>query len=137
VDIYQSLLDASKRQKKVKREELLKPLGVKEFFEEGSIKVDLKTCKGAECKFCIKVCPTSALYWKAGEIGVVEELCIYCSSCVLNCMVDGCIEVKRRRENGENERLNNPKDVFRLCKRLNIEKRMDAVKMSCQTKKPT
>jgi len=70
-----------------------------------------------------------ALYWKAGEIGVTEDLCVYCTSCVLNCMVDDCIEVMRKRQNGENERFSNPSDIFRLWEGLNTKKRIDTVKM--------
>jgi len=129
MDIYGLLLEASKKQKRTRKDQLLKSLGVKEFFEEGSIRIDMKTCKGVECKFCIKVCPTNALYWKAGEIGIAEELCIYCASCVLNCMIDDCIEIRRKRQNGENERFSKPADVFKLWERLNTRKRMDALKM--------
>jgi len=129
MDIYKLLLETSEKQKRTKREALLKSIGVKEFFEEGSIKIDMKTCKGVECKLCIKACPTNALYWKVGEIGVTEELCVYCTSCVLNCMVDDCIEVKRRRQNGENERFSKPSDIFTFWEHLNTRKRMDAIKM--------
>jgi ferredoxin len=67
IDIYGRLLEASKRKKREKRAQLLQSIGVKEFFEEGNIKIDMKTCKGVECKLCIKACPTNALYWKTGE----------------------------------------------------------------------
>jgi len=129
MDIYQLLLEASERQKRLRRTELLSSVGVKDLFEEGSIRVDMKTCEGAECKLCIKACPTNALYWKAGEIGVTEELCVYCTSCVLYCMVDDCIVVERKRPNGELERFSKPSDVFTLWERLNTRKRIDAVKM--------
>lgn len=129
VDIYGLLLEASTKRRLEKRAQLLGSIGVKEFFNEGSIRVDMKTCKGVECELCIKVCPTNALYWKHGEIGVTDELCIYCTSCVLNCMVDNCIEVKRKRQNGENERFSKPADVFTLWERLNTRKRTDAIKM--------
>jgi len=129
MDIYGLLLEASKKQKKAKREQLLKPIGMQEFFEEGNIRIDMKTCKGVECKLCIKACPTSALFWKTGEIGVTEELCVYCTSCVLNCMVDDCIQVERKRPNGEKERFSKPLDVFAFWERLNTRKRIDAVKM--------
>jgi len=128
VDIYKLLLETSRKQKRAKREQLLKSVGVKEFFEEGSIKVDMKTCKGVECKLCIKVCPTNALYWKAGEIGITEDLCVYCTSCVLNCIVDNCIEIRRKRVNGENERFSNPSDVLKACERLAAARRMSVVK---------
>jgi len=128
MDIYKLLLETSKKRKRTRREQLLKSVGVKDFFEEGSIKVDMKTCKGIECKLCIKACPTSALYWKTGEIGITEELCVYCTSCVLNCMVDNCIEIRRKRVDGENERFSNPSDVLKSCQRLAAARRMNVVK---------
>jgi len=127
MDIFKVLLEASKEKKKAKREQLLKSIGVKEFFEEGNIKIDMKTCKGVECKFCIKVCPTNALYWKTGEIGITEDLCVYCASCVLNCMVDNCIEVRRKRENGTNERFSNPLDVLVMLNNINTRNRMKVI----------
>jgi len=126
-DIYGLLLEASKKQKKAKREQLLKSVGVKEFFEEGKINVDMKTCKGVECKFCIKACPTNALYWKSGEIGITEDLCLYCTSCVLNCMVDNCIRVERKRANGDTERFSNPIHVCSLLENLNTKNRMKTI----------
>jgi Fe-S-cluster-containing hydrogenase component 2 len=129
MDIYELLLEASEKMRKEKRAELLRSVGVKEFFEDGSIKIDMKTCKGVECKLCIEVCPTNALYWKAGEIGIIEELCVYCTSCVLNCMVDDCIEVKRKRPNGETETFSRPQDVFILLENINSRNRIKAIKM--------
>src|SRR3989304_8499043 len=128
MDIFKVLLKASKEKKKAKREELLKSVDVKEFFEDGSIKIDMKTCKGVECQFCIKVCPTKALYWKTGEIGITEDLCVYCASCVLNCMVDNCVEVRRKRKDGANERFSNPLDVLILLNNINTRNRIKAVK---------
>ena len=128
MDIYKVLLEASKEKRKAKREQLLKSVGVEEFFEEGSISINMKTFKGIECQFCIKVCPTKALYWKAGEIGVTEDLCVYCASCVLNCMVDNCIEVRRRRQNGTNERFSNPQDVLTMLNNINTKNRIKAIK---------
>lgn len=129
VDIFSLLLEDSERREKAKRAELLQPLGVKEFFEEGNIRIDMRTCKGVECKFCIEVCPTNALYWKAGEIGIIKELCIYCTSCVLNCMVDDCIVVERKRPNGEREAFSKPQDVFVLLDNINTRNRVKAIKM--------
>jgi len=126
MDIFKVLLEASKQKKKAKREQLLGSIGVKEFFEDGSIKIDMKTCKGVECQFCIKVCPTKALYWKAGEIGITEDLCVYCTSCVINCMIDNCIEVRRKRQNGTNERYSNPLDVLRMLNNINTRNRVKA-----------
>jgi Fe-S-cluster-containing hydrogenase component 2 len=127
IDIYSLLLGASKKQKRDQRQRLLDSLGVKEFFEEGSIKIDMKTCKGVECKFCINACPTNALYWKAGEVAVAEDLCIYCTSCVLNCMVPDCMEVRRKRQNGENEHFSNPKEVVKMSEHLNTTKRTKVI----------
>lgn len=123
MDIYQILLEASEKRRRQQRAELLKSVGVEDLFEEGSIKIDMRTCKGVECKLCIEICPTHALYWKDGEVGITEELCIYCTSCVLNCMVDDCIVVERERSNGEKDRFSNPTDVFSLTERLNAENR--------------
>ncbi|MFQ6073798.1 MAG: hypothetical protein ACE5KC_01130 [Candidatus Bathyarchaeia archaeon] len=129
MDIYKLLYEASERKRKEKRAELLRSVGVEEVFEDGSIKIDMKTCKGVECKFCIEVCPTNALFWRAGEVCVTEELCIYCTSCVLNCMVDDCIEVKRKRPNGETETFSKPQDVFTLLEKINSRNRIKTIKM--------
>jgi Na+-translocating ferredoxin:NAD+ oxidoreductase RNF subunit RnfB len=128
VDIFGLLSDSGKKAKKKRREELLESSGVKEFFEEGSISVDKRTCWGLECKLCIKACPTNALYWKAGEIGVVEDLCVYCGACVLCCMVDDCIKITRKREDGEVEKFSKPTDVLKLENRINAKKRFERVR---------
>jgi Na+-translocating ferredoxin:NAD+ oxidoreductase RNF subunit RnfB len=128
VDIFGLLSDSGKKAKKKRREELLASSGVKEFFEEGSISVDKRTCWGLECKLCIKACPTNALYWKAGEIGVVEDLCVYCGACVLCCMVDDCIKITRKREDGEVEKFSKPTDVLKLENRINAKKRFERVR---------
>jgi len=122
-DIYQLLQDDSQRKNKEKRTQLLDSLGIKEYFEEGSIRIDMKTCRGVECKICIKACPTNALYWKSGEIGITEELCTFCAACVVNCIVDNCIEVTRKRPNGGTERFSKPVDVIRLLNRINAQNR--------------
>jgi len=131
VNIYDLLLQASEKkekEKKEKRAELLKSMGVKEYFEEGSIEIDMKTCKGLECNLCVETCPTNALYWKAGEIGIVEDLCIYCAACVLNCVVDNCIRVRRKRSHGEVEKFSTPRDVLRLLHNINSKKRCDRLR---------
>lgn len=128
MDIYQLLLEASKRRRREERAQLLQSVGVKEYFEEGSIRIDMRTCKGTECELCIKVCPTNALYWRSGEIGVVEDLCVFCGACVMNCIVDNCIQVTRRRPNGEMERFSTPEDVLTLLHSLNSRKRSKMVR---------
>jgi len=130
-NIYELLLEASEKKKKEKREkkaELLKSMGVEEYFEEGNIKIDMKTCKGIECNLCVETCPTNALYWKAGEIGIVEDLCVYCAACVFNCVVDNCIEVTRKRPNGKTERFSTPRDVLTLLHYIDSRKRSDRVR---------
>jgi ferredoxin len=127
VDIFSLLSDSEEKAKKKRREELLASSGVKEFFEEGSISVDKRTCWGLECKLCIKACPTNALYWKAGEIEVVDDLCVYCGACVLSCMVDDCIKITRKRENGKVEKFSKPMDVLKLENRINAKKRFERV----------
>jgi ferredoxin len=127
-DIFQLLMETSERERKKRREELLAPLGVKEFFVDGSIKIDKRTCKGVECKLCIKTCPTNALFWKSGEVGVTENLCVYCGACVLSCIVDNCIMVVRKRANGEVERFSTPRGVIMLQNNINARKRLERVK---------
>lgn len=131
VNIYELLLEASeekKKEKMEKRAELLESMGVKEYFEEGSIKIDMRTCKGIECNLCVEACPTNALYWKAGEIGIVEDLCVYCAACVLNCVVDDCIRVRRKRPNGKIERFSTPRDVVTLLRNIGTGKRSERLK---------
>ncbi|MGD0995394.1 MAG: 4Fe-4S binding protein [Candidatus Bathyarchaeia archaeon] len=129
VDIFGLLSEESSEQaKKKRRQELLEPTGVKELFKEGNISVNKYTCDGVQCKLCVKACPTNALYWKAGEVGIIEDLCVYCGACVLNCMVDDCIKIERKREDGKVERFSKPKDVILLEEKVNGKKRLDRVK---------
>lgn len=129
IDIFGMLSeDTGENAKKKRRQELLEPTGVKEIFKEGNIKINKFTCVGGQCKLCIKACPTNALYWGTGEVGVTEDLCVYCGACVLNCMVDDCIQVERKREDGKVERFTKPQDVIKLGERLNSKKRVERVK---------
>jgi len=128
-DIFSLLVETSEKERRKRREELLAPLGIKEFFVDGSITIDKRTCKGVECKLCIKACPTNALYWRAtGDVGIIEELCIYCGACVLNCIVDNCIKITRKRENGEIERFSTPRAFTMLEHGINAEKRHERVR---------
>jgi MinD superfamily P-loop ATPase len=63
------------------------------------------------------------LFWKAGEVGIVKELCIYCGGCVLSCIMDDCIRVERKRETGELERFSKPRDFTTLQHGINVKKR--------------
>jgi len=114
--------------KKKRRKELLEPTGVKEIFKEGKININKFTCVGGQCRLCVKACPTNALYWGPGEVGITEDLCVYCGACVLNCMVDDCIKIERKREDGKVEHFSKPTDVIELGERLNGKKRLDRVK---------
>lgn len=126
-DIFNLLVDNSEKQKKKNREELLAPTGVKDFFKEGKIKINIHTCWGTECKKCIVACPTNALYWKKGEVGVIEDLCVYCCACVLSCMVNDCITIERKRATEQVERFSKTKDVIRLMEKINSQKRLERV----------
>ena len=133
VNIFELLSEeASEPEKKEKpksrRAELLEPMGIKDPFEEGSISIDMRTCRGLECNLCLKACPTNALYWKAGEIGIIDDLCIHCTACVANCMVDDCIKVTRKRPDGTTESFSNAKDVCVLLRNINLKKGMDKLK---------
>ncbi len=129
--MHKLLLESSERKRKEKKTErtrLLQSMGVQEHFEEGKITINMKTCKGVECKLCIEVCPTNALYWKAGEIGIVEDLCVYCAACVFSCIVDDCIQITRKRPNGKIEKFSSPRDVLKLLRHTSSEKTRDRVK---------
>jgi ferredoxin len=128
VDIFQILTETAEKKKKKRRQELLAPLGIEEFFVEGTISINKRICEGVECKLCIKACPTNALYWKAGEVGLIEELCIYCGACVLSCIVDDCIKIVRKRENGEIEKFSKPRDFTALQHGISLKKRFERVK---------
>ena len=131
VNIFDLLSEEASEEKeekpKSRRAEFLEPMGVKDLFEEGIIKIDLRTCRGIECNLCVKACPTNALYWKAGEIDIIEDLCIHCTACVANCMVDDCITVTRKRPDGKTERFSNAKDVCRLLRNINLRKGRERV----------
>ena len=127
-DMFSLLSEESDEQaKKKRRQELLEPTGTKEFFKEGRISINKHTCEGVQCKLCIKACPTNALYWATGKVGVVEDLCVYCGACVLSCMIDDCIKIERKREDGTTERFSKPKDFTTLTHKINAKKRLGRV----------
>lgn len=128
IDIFQLLTETGEKEKKKRREELLAPLNVKDFFAEGSITINKKTCQGVECKLCVEACPTNALYWKFGEVGITEELCIYCGACVLSCIVDDCIKIVRRRLDGELESFSKPREFVILQHGINAKKRFQRIR---------
>jgi ferredoxin len=123
-DIFQLLTASAEREKKKRREELLQPLSIMEFFVDGSLTINKRTCKGLECKLCIKACPTSALFWKRGEVGLTRDLCVYCGACVLNCIVDDCIRISRRRFDGKVETFSSPRSYFALQSKIDADKRL-------------
>jgi len=127
-NIFQMLTETMEKEKKKRREEFLAPLGVEEFFVEGKININKRTCEGVECKLCIKACPTNALFWRAGEVGITEELCIYCGACVLSCIVDDCIKITRKRENGEVETFSKPREFMMLQFGINAKKRYERIR---------
>jgi len=136
LDIYQLLQETSRKLERARKTRLLQSLGVKEFFEGGDIRIDKNTCKGVECKLCIEACPTNALYWKAGEVGIVNELCVYCAACVWSCVVDNCIQVTRKRPNGETEKICTQKQVLALLGNINSKKRAKITKDLFLLEKP-
>ena len=126
-DIFQLLLETSEKRKKSKREQLLESLNVKEFFEKGSISINERTCQGLECELCIKACPSKALYWQDGKVGIIRDLCVYCGACVLCCIVDDCIKVRRNRFDGKAENFSRPKEVILLFNSINSQRRHSRV----------
>ena len=129
IDIFGLLSEDSPEQaKKKRRQELLEPTGVKELFKEGNITINKYTCVGGQCRLCVKACPTNALYWGTGEVGITEDLCVYCGACASNCMVDNCIKVERKRDDGKVEHFSKPQDVVMLGDKIGGKKRFDRVK---------
>ncbi len=119
--------NSAESEKRKNRAELLAPTGVKELFKEGKISINKYTCVGVQCKQCLKVCPTNALYWANGKVEIIDDLCVYCGACVLSCMVDDCIKVERKRDDGQVEKFSKPSDVILLEKKANANKRIQRV----------
>ncbi|MGW8289379.1 MAG: hypothetical protein ACWGNP_03815 [Candidatus Bathyarchaeia archaeon] len=138
VNIYDLLSDEVaeiKKEKKNRRAELLESIGVEDRFEDGSIKIDMRTCRGIECNLCVKSCPTNALYWRAGEIGIEEDLCIHCTACVLNCCVDNCIKVTRKRPDGKTESFSTPKEAVEVNRLVAAQNTREKVKLRVEDSK--
>ena len=128
IDIFNMLSDSGKKApQKTLRQELLETTKCKDLFPEGTITINKFTCLGVQCKLCIKACPTNALYWTNSGIGVTEDLCIYCEACVLSCMVDDCIKITRKREDGKEEHFSKTRDVIVLNNQINAKKRFQRV----------
>jgi ferredoxin len=126
-DIFQLLTETAEREKQKQREKLLAPLGIEEFFSDGTITINKRTCEGVECKLCIKACPTGALFWRRGEVGLIEELCVYCGACVLNCIVDNCIKISRKRADGKVESFSSPRTFLALQHEIDAKKRVERI----------
>jgi len=126
-DLLSAEVPKKKEEKKSRRAELLESVGVEDRFEEGNIDIDMRTCRGIECNLCVKACPTNALYWKAGEIGIEKDLCIHCTACVLNCCVDNCIKVTRKRPDGRTETFSTPKEALEVNRKIAAEKKQERV----------
>jgi len=127
-DMVGLLEGGGKKAKRMGRGELLGALGAEEFFVEGSIVINSRICHGVECRLCIKACPTNALFWRAGEIVLMEELCIYCGACVLSCIIDNCIKITRKRLTGEVETFSKPKDFLMQQSSLSARKRLERIR---------
>jgi ferredoxin len=125
VDIFQLLLEGSKTWESKERTRLLQSIGIEENFAEGNIQIDWKTCRGVECRLCIDACPTYALYWGEGEVHIASELCVFCVACVGVCLVDGCIQVNRKRPSGEIERFSNSREVLRILHKITSKKAVE------------
>ena len=121
--IFELLQETDKKRRKIKRSQLLETMKVKQFFDDGNITINERTCQGLECELCIKICPTKALYWRDGKVGIINDLCVYCGACVVACIVDDCIVVTRTREDGKVERFSKPTDVTKLFCTINSGRR--------------
>jgi NAD-dependent dihydropyrimidine dehydrogenase PreA subunit len=128
IDIFQLLETASKQQHRYERREILADLEVQDLFCEGTIIINIQTCHGVECKLCIDVCPTHALYWVKGEVGIEHTLCIYCMACVFSCIVEDCILITRKRSTGEEESFSNIKCARVLLHEISLNKRIERIR---------
>lgn len=131
-DISNLPREASQKRKRKERTRLLQSMGIQENFVEGSVRINWKTCRGVECKLCIDACPTNALYWREGEVGIDGELCVFCVGCVGVCLVDDCIEVSRKRPSGEIESFSNAREVLILLHTINSKKAVERIKSRFQ-----
>jgi NAD-dependent dihydropyrimidine dehydrogenase PreA subunit len=130
VDIF-GLLDSKEKEEPKKeqsqRQELLSTTKVKDLFPEGKITVNRYTCIGVQCKLCIKVCPTNALYWSNEGVGIIDDLCVHCHACVLSCMVPECIKIDRKRSETDSENFGKISDIVSIDEKLNAKKRVSRV----------
>jgi ferredoxin len=137
-DIFGLLSGTEEKSKKEKstqrkqREELLAPTCVKDIFPEGTISINMRTCVGVQCKLCIKVCPTNALFWQSSGVSIIDDLCVHCGACVLVCMVDDCIKITRKREDGTYEQFSKASDVIALSNEVNAKKRFPSSAEYCK-----
>ncbi len=126
-DIYSLLLKEQKKPS-VNKTEILHSMGItQQYYEEGSLMIDISICLGVECKLCIKACPTNALYWDEARVKLEEDLCIYCSACVLNCVVDNCMVLTRRGSDGKVSRFGTPRRAALVNNSIASKKRKKAV----------
>ena len=136
VDIFLRISEDHERMKREERNQLLESIGVDEKFDKGTMEINHRTCRGVDCRLCIQACPTNALYWKDGEVGIAKELCVYCTSCVNVCMVDNCIQVSRVRSDGETEKFSNPREIQRLLRSISYRKAEERTKSRCAHESP-
>ncbi len=73
------------------------------------------------------MCPTHALYWAKGEVGIEKQLCVYCMACVFSCIVEDCITITRTRETGEKEVFSNIKRAYALLHEIALNKRIERI----------
>ena len=131
-DVFHLLREASQKRERKERTRLLQSMGINENFVEGSVRINWKTCRGVECKLCIDACPTNALYWREGEVGIAEKLCVLCVGCVGVCLIDDCIQVSRKRPSGEIESFSNAREVLILLHTINSKKAVERTKSRFQ-----
>ncbi|UCH01981.1 MAG: 4Fe-4S dicluster domain-containing protein, partial [Candidatus Bathyarchaeota archaeon] len=83
--------------------------------------------RGVECELCIKACPTNALFWSEAKIQIENDLCIYCGACVVSCIVDDCIHIRRKRPEGSIETFSTPRATAIVINNQSAKKRREAI----------
>jgi len=127
VDIFSMMVEEEEKRRRALREEVLGTLGIQDIFVKGSVSVDMRKCYGRECDMCVKACPTRAIFWRDNELVIQEEICIFCTACVANCMVEGCIRVRRVRPDGTVEEYSSVREVAVLLRSISGRKALEAV----------
>jgi NAD-dependent dihydropyrimidine dehydrogenase PreA subunit len=125
-----------KKQKSVSgAKNLSNPLASKNSFKKAKLESMSSRVWEDNANYASKHVQQTRCIGGTGKVGITEDLCVYCGACVLNCMVNDCIKVERKREDGKTECFTKPRDVIMLQERSNSQKRFERVRTNAATKR--